>query len=352
MNREDKNLNILKLHDPPEGAYRIIYNSDLIIRDPRELSTLCVFYDRTYLPFTTPETSTKYSGHRFISVDLPTGVVPAFEKAYVYDVEYWRQNYITLFEERVIERLPAPPWGQNLPFKIWKDRKPEILDLITKSPTRVEFTISDEPMGEETPEENLEKGIIQETLIKRDIILHFARTDLQLPQLFITDAARPSREFLVGLEAKEAFKYILPVLGILHPEEILKVRNKVKDTREGFSLHLQKLSKGIEERLKGGESLQEMEKYTKAVIETELIPDYREFRRQLEAERIGIGKRILDSVGCVFEIDVAPWTPKFWGELVKAFGIAFPSSEQRKAKLTNESQAFQFMRIVEKVGND
>jgi hypothetical protein len=31
--------------------FKVVYNSDLIIRDRSELASLCVFYDRVLLPF-------------------------------------------------------------------------------------------------------------------------------------------------------------------------------------------------------------------------------------------------------------------------------------------------------------
>ncbi len=37
-----------------KNSYEIAYDSDFIIDDPVELSTLCVFYDKVYLPFYMP----------------------------------------------------------------------------------------------------------------------------------------------------------------------------------------------------------------------------------------------------------------------------------------------------------
>ena len=33
-----------------KNRYEIVYDSDFIIADPVELSTLCVFYDKVHLP--------------------------------------------------------------------------------------------------------------------------------------------------------------------------------------------------------------------------------------------------------------------------------------------------------------
>lgn len=113
-------------------------------------------------------------------------------------------------------------------------------------------------------------------------------------------------------------------------------------------MHLQKLSKDVECSLRGDESLEEIERRARSVIETDLIPDYREFRRQLAAERTRSGGRILDFAGKLFQIDAAPWTPKFYGQLLQALGVALlDTSSLETERVSNKSQAFQFMGLVE-----
>jgi hypothetical protein len=328
---------------------QIIYNSDLIIRSPAELATLCTFYDKVLLPYTSPETSHLFAGARTCDVNLPTGYHEEGERQFIFDVPYWQEIYGVLMEENVVERLPPPSWGDVSPSRLLRKLKPtKRLDLITKAPSRVQIMIGNEPFGDEDAEEDLKKGVFKEELIKQDLALHLLRQDLEIPQLFINDSDRPSRDFLIGIEAKVAFSYLLPSLGYLGPDEILEVRNKVRDTREGFSLHLQKLSKGVDDKLKGGESTSEIESWAKRAIETELIPDYREFKRQIEAEKAGFWKKVLDVAGKAFAIDAAPWTPKFYGELLKALGITVLTySAEQKERLSNKSQAFQFMSFVE-----
>jgi hypothetical protein len=86
-------------------------------------------------------------------------------------------------------------------------------------------------------------------------------------------------------------------------------------------------------------------------LETDLIPDYKEFRRQLEAEQAGKIKKVLDVAGKIMEIDAAPWTPKFWGLLLKAFGMsAIETAADQKQRLSNHYQAYELMREVEDIG--
>jgi hypothetical protein len=107
--------------------------------------------------------------------------------------------------------------------------------------------------------------------MKQDLPLHFLRPDLGPAQLFSGAEKRPSRELMVDFEAKVVFSYLLPALNELSGEQILEVRAKVQDTREGFGMHLQKLSKGVSDRLKGGESPDEIMFWASNVIETELM---------------------------------------------------------------------------------
>jgi hypothetical protein len=330
----------------------IIYNSDLIIRNASELATLSVFYDKVLLPYTTAATSDLFAGPRLINIKMPRGFDQKGEQEFFDDVGYWSRVYYDLLSEGVIERLPAPPWGDKPPLdKLVTINLAEKIKLLTKDPKRTAqryLAMSDKPFGEGETQENLEKGVLREDIIKQDLALHFLRPDLELPQVFINDGPKPSREFLKAIEARAVFDYLLPALGYLKAEEILEVRHKVKDLREGFSMHLQKLSKGIDDRLKGGESFEELESWAKSIIEVELIPDYREFRRQLTAERTSMGNKVLDAAAKIFQIEAAPWTLKFYAELLKAIGVTIlTASAERKEMLSNRSQAYYFMRLVE-----
>lgn len=328
---------------------QIIYNSDLIIRSASELATLCAVYEKILLPYTSPSTSHLFAGTSTWDVNFPTGINAEDDHQFILDVPYWEEMYRALIQEGVIERLPPPSWGSASPAQLLINIDPsEKLDLIAKSSTRIQMRIGKGPFGDDNSEESSKKIIFEDDLVKQDFVLHLLRQDLRLPQLFINDGNRPSREFLIGVEAKITVSYLLPAMNYLGADEILEVRNKVKDTREGFSFHLQKLSKGVEDRLKGGESASEVNAWAKRVIETELIPDYREFRRQLKAEKAGFWKNVLDVTSRAFAIDAAPWTPKFYGELLKALGItALTYNAEQKERLSNRSQAFQFMSVVE-----
>lgn len=314
-------------------TYKIIYNSDLIISDTKELATASVFYDKVLLPHTTPKTSNR----------LIVGSIWIEEWSELRnDVIEWEKDNQILFQEKIIERLPPPSCGNTEYERRLASMKPsEQITLFAKMPR---FRLMQETAS---GQEEFFPGAI---CFRHDLALHLIRTDLHLPQAFIGDDNRPPREIMIAAEAKVVFSYLLPALQGLNPEQIIEVRNKVKDTREGFAMHLQKLSKGIEDRLKQDTSLAEVHAWAKSVIETELIPDYREFRRQLAAERSGFWRKVLDVSAKVFEINAAPWTPKFYGELLKALGLTtLTYTSERKERLSNKFLAMQFMRVIEDV---
>lgn len=330
----------------------VIYNSDLIIRNASELATLCVFYEKVYVPYTSEDTSRKFAGARFRNVEMPRGVHEFLDKQIIEDVPYWRSVYKSLFDEKLIEMLPAPPWGDNPPIDLLLNLSlSDKIELLTKAETLRWISMSNKPFGPEEAQEDLsnrEHWVIKEYLIKQDLALHFLREDLALPQLFINSRGAPSRDFLVGVEAKATFAYLVPAIGYLTADQILEVRRKVKDLREGFAMHLQKLSRGVEDRLKGEDKSSEIERWAKSIVDTEMYPLYREFRRQLLAEKTGFWGKVL---GRAFMIDSAPLTPKFYVQLLKELGLtALAAVSERKETLSNENQAYLFMKHVEDIG--
>lgn len=338
--------NIMYVRQP--NTLPIIYNSDLIISNPVELSTLAIFYDQLLLPYTTEGTSGFF-------VRLRSGsAIGAWVDAESADaVADWTDKHAILFREGVIRRLPPPPQADLLRSDqvhfeggVMRrgGRSPE-LELLYSLRTPA---IAERLSLLNTLPLHLESAVAVYGSIKQDVANHLLRQDLELPQIFVTNDQRPPRDTLIALEAKAIFTYILPASSQLPPEQILEVRAKVKDTREGFSMHLQKLSKGVDDKLKDGEPLADVEWWAARIIETELLPDYREFRRQLSAERSGFWGKIFDAAGKVLEVDASPWTPKFYGQLMKAIGISISDqSAKQKERLTNKSQAFQFMAFVE-----
>lgn len=396
-----------------QAQYEVAYNSDLIIRDPSEASTLCVFYDRVYLPYTDPASSRELigNGRRL--------------EEYANDIADWEVQYGTLFDEGVLQRLPPldglrrtgkralSRWLIELP----SEQPYPVLGMVHDGKGYPEpqpsakcgsdadgpfFEFSSTSINEEEVESHetlvtawsqwvgratkrtykcrlvkakrFERYEIKHALdiavdsqisnlltvhvdkyasgksplIRLDLARHLLRRDITVPQIFTLAEGRGAHDVFVALEAKATFRYLLPKVVTFHPTQILELRSKVKDTREGFTMHLWKLSKGLEERASGGGSLADAARFAEDVIRTELMPDYREFKRQLEAMQTAKWGKFLDAAGKIAEIDAAPWTPKFWALVLKAVGVAALRSQTEQIEaLSNKYQAYKFMSYVE-----
>ena len=89
-----------------KNSNQVIYSSDLIVRDNAELATLCVFFDKIFLPHTTETSSRRWTGPRVFDAELPRGLHPDFDRQYVDDVNHWWVRNRILFEEQVVKQLP------------------------------------------------------------------------------------------------------------------------------------------------------------------------------------------------------------------------------------------------------
>jgi hypothetical protein len=333
----------------------IVYNSGSNIWDESYLATLSVFYEKIHLPaistpnhggmivFDRPKGSTekwRLSGVDFSGIGASVNGKVLDMDEYV---QSWEKQKSILFEAGVLCRLNATKQPVE-PRDVWNELETLsdiILDIphhVASSATSYDYSKSKNPIGVE----------LDTIFIWYDHAFHLLRNDVSIPGLFLTKGSQLNREILKSLLAHSTFRFVLPKLSKLHPEEILKVREEVKDTREGFSMHLQSLSAEVESRLKEGDKFTDVAKYARSVVETKLIPDYFEFKRQLSAKRAGFWGRVLDKVSNVAEIDSAPWTPKFYAELVKALGFTLLSTlSERQESLSNKNQAYQFIKTVQ-----
>jgi hypothetical protein len=330
------------------SKYEIAYNSDLIIQSHSELAALCIYYDRILLASTSSSSCADMISFEFSLIEegerASVNLEPALEIEYVddgislstrTDVPKWDQEHRSLFDENVLQRLPSAA----------DTDEHAMIEMLTDDARNVPSVLFDGPNMRATIDP---ASGTQAWRMRLDLVAHMLRDDLDVPAVFNLRDRAPQREFLKALQIRELFNYFLPATTGLPDDEILEIRRQVSDTREGFGMHLQKLSSSIDAALKGGESYHELERLAQNLVETQLIPDYVEFRRQLAAERTSIGGRILDMGGRVLEIDAPPWTPKFYGQMLKAFGfVGEAASEKRKDSLSNRLQAFQYIRRVD-----
>src|SRR6266478_5332979 len=98
--------------------YEIAYNSDLIIRDKSQLSTLAVFYDRILLPYATDSANSsliefRRSHGKLVVTALAVSLkVSGTEFGQVLASEFlvkWQHENNVLFQEHVLERISKAP---------------------------------------------------------------------------------------------------------------------------------------------------------------------------------------------------------------------------------------------------
>jgi hypothetical protein len=327
----------------------ITYSSDVMISDSEELASLAIFYDRVFLPAATADSTRNFiEFERFqdgvlrisaseisgLDVETPQGSVQMEEL-----VIRWEHQNRDLFVERVLIRLPEPQEPADR-LKEWLERG-QTISMSFGDLVRYRGALP----GPGGPDSRF-------VYIRQDHLRHLLRSDLVGPAVF-AGPNESQREVLKALQALHTFRYLVPCVGTLPPEEILTLREKLSDTREGFAMHLQTLSADVEARIAGGEDINDLSRYAQAVIETKLIPDYYEFKRQLSAERSGFWLKVIEATRKVFEVEVPPWTPKFYGEVLAALGVSFlVSTEARRESLSNRSQAFQFMHKIDEAVAD
>src|SRR5207249_1171416 len=114
-----------------------------------------------------------------------------------------------------------------------------------------------------------------------DLLSHIFCPHKPSPELFISDQTDTRTSHLAFVLVQLLFQYQVPQIGTPNVEQILEVRDYLKDTKEGFTYYIHEMTDDVEQRLKGG-NLYEIEAARKT-FERKILPQYEEFRRQLAA---------------------------------------------------------------------
>lgn len=185
--------------------------------------------------------------------------------------------------------------------------------------------------------------------VPSSMLAHGFREDIDAPAMF--HVRQPSRDVrvLTAALAASAIPYVIPRVPDLTPQQILELRDRVSDTREGFLMHLQSLSKDVADGLGSDAPAEDVLRHANTVVQTSLIPDYVEFKRQLASQRAGVWALVAEAANDFFGVDAAPWTPKFWGAVLRIMGLkALTGAASNKDHLTNRAHAMTFLRSVER----
>lgn len=302
---------------------QITYSSDLTIKDPELLATLSVFYDKIYLP---------YPYNCDPDAEPLIGMLNIFTREAllkdpeVWEYVSWRSEYRALFDSGILECVP-PAVIRHSPT--WTDEQEEEVMAALGAAARV---------ADRENSSSEEWGI--RSLIARTI--HASFTKKPCAEFF----SGSSTAALAGLIARPLFRYRLPRLAALTGEQILEIRGRVKDTREGFIDYIFELTDDLESRIRDDAS--HSTEAADKLVERKIVPKYEEYCRQLDGNNTKFGAKLFAIGAGVMQIDASPLTPKFYGQifeiLLKAFGDVATVEAKHK---TNAGQAFQYLSKLE-----
>jgi hypothetical protein len=236
----------------PEAEFGITYSSwptDFIKRRDL-LNSLCLFFDRVYLPY--PHIFEFWEGARlFIFADDGYGHVRlttprrgvtsvTFSELDKLQETYsaWAESYDPLFEAGFIKHLPAPSglFGSY-------ESLAKILSYIYGS---VEESRDDNPIVRMLNELKI-RDVIEG---KFDVALHLLTATKPAPEIFVGTHREYKTAPLAGLLANSVFSLAIPQIEKLTPDQVIDLREKVDRHREGFRDHLIELVDDMETRLR------------------------------------------------------------------------------------------------------
>ncbi len=141
--------------------------------------------------------------------------------------------------------------------------------------------------------------------------------------------------------------YKFPKINQLDPDTILRLREDLKDFKLGFRDYLSQLTDDLETRIREGNT--DIKEASQNIVERKIIPLYHETVRMIKSKEKSMGAKLLEAGGKFFEIDAAPWTPKFYGDVIKiAIGLFNTRVEMEEKLSSNAGHAYQFLAKIDK----
>jgi hypothetical protein len=274
-------------------------------RGDDKLSTLSVFYDKVFLPCP-----------YFFDAELPAFWHTDEDDAYKKQRDTlqsaffeWKETIRPLIQHGIIEFLPS------------------------------DFQISDAPQQATSVWSQLR------TLSDNDLEAPDCALALESDMTSGAFAFDTSR--LAAVLVDSLFSYRVPVLSKLTADQVLDVREHLKDYKAGFAELICELADDVEQRLQGGD--RSSLAAAKKTVERKLLPKYGEFRRQLQSKKSGWRSKILERGWKALQIDASPCTPRFYACLFEAlFGSLNEAAQAHIESASSQSQAFQYLASLEK----
>lgn len=335
----------------PDGEFSATYSSWArdFIGGSSHLNSLCLFFDRVYLPY--PHLFDFWHGARLFTFldDGPghprIGAVKqrsspsvTFDELEKLQEKYqtWLEEYSTLFEAGLIRHLPAP---KGL-FGPTESHLKQMLDYLY-GPTKGSLEQFGDPY-------QLQRLRIEDVLDGHfDVALHALTARKPSPEIFIGTAREHQTVALAGVLADATLTLSISDLSDLSSSQILELRQSVDQFRSGFRDHLLELVDDVESRVSADDH-----NFLVAALKTaerKIMPGFNEYQRQLLSREVGFWSKAGARSAKFLQVDASPFTPKFWGAILEClFGNLDSSADLDRETFSNESQAFQYLGALAK----
>jgi hypothetical protein len=308
----------------------VTYSSGIYIRKPEVLSTMAVFYDQVWLPY-------PYGFEKegiWFRRDTFSGLQS--HRQFRDDIYSWTAEWGPLYDQGILRTLPPP----IPPGDIFSAGK-EVVANREGALNQIYGKLIDQYEGIHVP---YSVGVTEE-IENLSLALHAAYAHKVGPELFISDPTATASARLAGFLVRSLFEYRFPELQGLTAEQIVEVRDYIKDTKEGFVDYIFQTVDDVEARLKSGDKSEEGA--ARKTVERKLVPWYDELCRQLKSKKAGFWANVLAAGAKFLKIDATPWTPKFYGDLFEIFGSMDEVTKAKAEAQSNASQAFQYLARME-----
>jgi hypothetical protein len=326
----------------------ITYSSGLI-PPPELMSTLAVFYDEIWLP------NAYFFDIESLDVedDIEYDEIVAWlsdEKIQALEVcqrafNRLKVKWSALYYNNILKTLPA---HESVYLENIQEENFDLTSFLGNTMIRSakQFIKEIEPTID-NKWDAFSDGLILSIFTPLLLLHHLSNDNNPIPKIFLDDTHRMGTQQLSTLLTQRLFQYRVSQLRVLNAEQILEVREYLKDSKEGFAYYINEMTDDVERRIRE-HNLSGIEASQKT-FERKIQPQYEEFRRQLAAKKTGFWSKVAVAGGKFLQVDAAPWTPKFWGAVLEMCGVSLDelSKSEQENFLSNKSQAFNYIATLE-----
>ena len=181
------------------------------------------------------------------------------------------------------------------------------------------------------------------------LLFHLCNYDKLTPELFFNDNSNLTTSRISFLLTQEVFQYKFPQLQNLNAEQVLEVREYLKDTKEGFTYYINEMTDDVKRRIRE-DNLSDLEA-SQETFERKIQPQYEEFRRKLAAKKTGFWAKIAAASGTFLLVTTGQWDLALLGAVLQWAGLSLDtlSKDEQENFLSTKSKAFNYIATLSEV---